>query len=161
MEHSLSVGYFNCRGNTGGCIPPSRFSIFQSRFGRLSVENWALDAHTNKSQPARINPKFLPNMGPSCSEDLFFFWSSPNFKEKHFNFRQRSFFWSSLNLGDGITLISLKYFRMPNAFRKGCKSISPCKILQFTYCSSSISLGLDFGKYHSLELDIDELLRIY
>ena len=129
----------------GDASPPSRVSVPHrdlasppSRFRRLPIENWVLDFQTKKNQPARINPKIRPNMVPNCGEDLLFFIFIFCLylisREKHCNFRRRPFFfWSSLNLGDGITLISLKYYCRPNAFDQGCKSVPPCKLLQFKY----------------------------
>ena len=87
-----------------------------------------MDDQTKKSQPARINPKFRPNIVPNCVEDLFFF-----------------FFWSSFNLGDGVTLFSLKYFRRPNAFGQGCKASPHAK-----FYNLSTGFGLPGVKQKSL-----------
>ena len=74
----------------------------------------------------RGNAPYAPPLATRLSK-TFFFDLHVISREKHFNFLRRLFFWSSLTLGDGITLISLKYFLRPNAFGLGCKSVPPCK----------------------------------
>ena len=122
--------YLNCRGTRppsrvgippSRCsIPPSRFSVPPSRFSvppsRFSIPPSRFKSRLNRRKRAgsmNISHKFWLNLVPNCGED---------------------FFLSSLDFGNGKIKFPLKYFCVLNALGQGCKSVPPCKILQFKYC---------------------------
>ena len=103
MKINECVGYsqhLNCKGDAGGritpsrvSVPPSKFSVYTSRFRRPPIESWELIDQRKNSQIGLKDPtNFLPKMVANCDEDPFFcglHWISG---EKWLQFPAKTFF---------------------------------------------------------------------
>ena len=135
--------YFNCRGDASphrelasphrDLASPHWDLACPHRDSAFSIEVWALVEQTKKGLAPRINPTNSGRISSQVAVKTFFLLVFTWFREqKLFNFRWRPFF---LFFIFGLHSISGKYFRIPNAIGLGCKSVAPCKILQFKYWS--------------------------
>ena len=115
-------------------VPPSRLSVLPSRFRGTPIEIRALDDQRKKSYEFQLN--IAPNFAGKVIQKekhfnrwrILFFWSSPNFGEKTLRFSAKTLFFFGLNSPSATELRNLHL-----KFGQGCKSVPPCKILQFKY----------------------------
>ena len=98
----VSVGWdHSCRFLGGREALPSRVWSWRGEYV------WPLGFLASNTHLATKNPKFRTEIERECSEDLFFIWSSPEFRVKipewnKSSLRRKPFFWSSPEFGGEI-----------------------------------------------------------
>ena len=156
QQHYGFSQYLNCRGDASPSrvsIPLSRLSVPPLRFSCHPIEIWALDDQRKKTS------KIPLNIAPNSAEKViqkekhfnhrqrpFFFLSSPNFGEKTLQFLVKTFlFWSSPNFGKKTLQFSVKTFFFWSSPNFGEKTL---QFLVKTFCFFFFWSSPNFGEKH-------------